>query len=103
MPAKVANRDEAKREWVRSLPCLAAEKHRCVFMPPYPWEMGHRSRLCHYKHGSKKDDRMVYPGCDQLHEEHHSSTMGEAGILRKYGISLELSCAEIDEIWRHRD
>jgi hypothetical protein len=43
----------------------------------------------------------MYPGCAQLHTEHHS--LHTRGLERKYDFSLTEACKDYDGTWKNGD
>jgi len=75
-PSRVKNRDEAKREWIRTFPCLVFPHGDCVGT----------TECAHIRHGVHKDDDCMVPLCRQHHQEQHN--WGNLKFQRRYDTHL---------------
>jgi hypothetical protein len=87
MASKPKNFDPLKRAWIRELECVARwhPAHRCVGVV----------QCCHDRHGVKKDDKRMYPGCVQLHTE--EGQKGRAWIEERYGLDIVAICDSLEQ------
>lgn len=80
-------RDDGFRDFIRSRPCVLADRHPCECKGYLRIGNKMASRFCHVRTRRNNGDvKNGYPGCDGHHDEQHR--IGIKGFEKKYNLDL---------------